>query len=153
MTAPPGRLLGVDHGRKVIGLAVSDRSGLLATPLRLLRRRSRQEDFARLAAIVAEEEACEVIVGLPVPPPGFVGHSQADMVRLWAGRLAAAVPVPVRLWDETLSTEEAERLSRESGRRREGRVDDRAAAVILQSYLNALREGHEPPPAVLPLDG
>lgn len=153
MTRPPGRLLGIDYGRKVIGLAVSDPGGLLASPLRLLRRRSRQEDFAIIAAIAEETGAREIVVGVPLPPPDYEGYSQADTVRRWAGRLAAAVPLPVRLWDETLSSEEAERLGREAGRRRPARIDDRAAAVILQSYLDALREGVDPPPAVPPAEG
>ncbi len=152
MSNPPGRLLGIDHGRRVIGLATSDSLGLLASPLRLLRRRSRQEDFVQIAAIVKEVEACEIIVGIPLPPPDFQGRSQADMVRRWAGRLAAAVPVPVRLWDETLSSEEAAHLLRERGGRHRERIDDAAAAVMLQSYLDALREGFAPPPAVVPAD-
>ncbi len=151
MTGPPGRLLGIDHGRHVIGLATSDRIGLLASPLRLLKRRSRQEDFAAIAVIVTAEQASEIIVGVPLPPPGYEGYSQADTVRRWAGRLAAAVPVPVRLWDETLSSEEAAHLLAEGGNHNRARIDDAAAAVILQSYLDALREGFDPPPPVPPL--
>lgn len=150
MTPPPGRLLGIDHGSKVIGLATSDATGLLATPLCLLRRRSKVEDFAQIAEIVAQENACEIIVGVPEPVPGYQGYSQADHIRRWAGRLAAAVTVPVRVWDETLSSEEAKRLLQERGRRRDSRIDAQAAAVILQSYLDALREGIAPPPAVVP---
>jgi len=151
MTLPSGRLLGIDHGSKVIGLAVSDPTGLLATPLRLLRRRSKAEDFACIATIVAQEHIREIIVGVPEPIPGYQGYSQADRVRRWAGRLAAAVTVPVRVWDETLSSEEAERLLRERDHHRDGRIDAQAAAVILQSYLDALREGVEIPPAVAPI--
>ncbi len=148
MSQPPGRLLGIDYGRKVIGLAVSDPTGLLATPLQLLRRRTNKEDFARIARIAAKAGAVEIIVGVPLPPPDFEGYSQADTVRRWASRLAAAVPVPVRLWDETLSSEEAERLYRDHNRRQRDRIDDLAAAVILQSYLDALREGFAPPPVI-----
>lgn len=151
MTVPPGRLLGIDHGRRVIGLATSDRIGLLASPLRLLERRSRREDFAAISTIVAEEQAHEIIVGVPLPPPDFAGYSQADTVRRWAGRLAAAMTVPVRLWDETLSSEEAAYLLAESDQPDRARIDDAAAAVILQSYLDALREGFDPPPPVSPL--
>lgn len=148
MTAPPGRLLGIDHGRKVIGLAVSDRTGLLATPLSLLRRTSKRADFAAIAAIVAQEDAQEIIVGVPLPPPGYEGYSQADTVRLWASRLAAAVPVPVRLWDEAHSSAEASHLLDEGNRKKRERIDDAAAAVILQRYLDALRAGASPPSAV-----
>jgi putative Holliday junction resolvase len=153
MTTPQGRLLAIDHGRKVLGLAVSDATGLLATPLRRLPRHSRREDFAAIAAIVQEVGAREIVVGIPLPPPGFEGHSQADTVRLWASRLAATVDVPVRLWDETLSSEEASRLLYDAGRDGAGRHDEAAAAVILQSYLDSLREGLAAPPAVAPAQG
>jgi putative Holliday junction resolvase len=151
MTPPPrGKLLGIDYGRKIIGLATSDRIGLLASPVGLLKRKSKKEDFARIAALVMELDAVEIICGVPLPPPGYEGHSQADTVRLWASRLAAAVPVPVRLWDETHSSEEAARLLDDSGQHGRERVDDAAAAVILQSYLDALRHGAAVPPAVEP---
>lgn len=150
MTPIPGRLLGIDHGRKVIGLAVSDRNGLLATPLQLLKRRSRKEDFVAIASLAEKEEAQEIIVGLPVPPPDFVGYSQANSVRLWASRLAGAVALPVRLWDETLSSVEARHLASESQQEHPERIDHLAAAVILQSYLDALRAGEATPPPVEP---
>ena len=153
MTNFPGRLLAIDHGRKVLGLAVCDRIGLLATPLRRLERRSRREDFATIAALVQETGACEIVVGVPLPVPGYEGYSQADTVSLWAARLAAAVDVPVRLWDESFSSEEAARLLRDAGRDSTGRHDEVAAAVILQSYLDSLREGFAVPPAVAPSQG
>jgi putative Holliday junction resolvase len=153
MTPPSGRLLAIDHGRKVLGLAVCDVTGLLATPLRRLLRRSRQEDFAAIASIVQEVGAQAIVVGLPLPPPGYEGYSQADTVRLWASRLAAAVDVPVRLWDETFSSEDASRLLADDGHDSRGRHDEVAAAVILQSYLDSLREGFAVPPAVAPFEG
>ena len=149
----PGRLLAIDHGRKVLGLAVCDSTGLLASPLRRLQRRSRRQDFAAIAAIVREVGAAEILVGVPLPPPGHEGYSQADTVRLWASRLAAAVDVPVRLWNEALSSEEAARLLTDAGREGTGRHDEIAAAVILQSYLDSLREGFAVPPAVAPAQG
>lgn len=152
MTLVPGRLLGIDYGSKIVGLATCDGIGLLASPLRLLKRRSKREDFAEIARIVEEVGAVEIIVGIPLPPPDFEGYSLADTVRLWASRLAAAVPVPVRLWDETLTSEEAERMLRDAGRDPRERVDDAAAAVILQSYLDSLREGFAVPPAVAPAE-
>jgi putative Holliday junction resolvase len=151
MTHPPGKLLGIDHGRKVIGLATCDPLGIVASPLRLLHRKSKKEDFATIAAIVTEIGAVEIICGVPLPPPDFEGYSQADTVRLWAGRLAAHVAVPVRLWDETLSSEEAAYRIDESGAGARDRIDDAAAAVILQSYLDALREGFDYPPVVEPV--
>lgn len=136
----PGRLLGIDHGLKVIGLAVCDATGLIARPLELLVRTSRKADFARINAVIARERIVACIVGLPVQPDWVTGYTQADRVRLWAGRLAAAVPVPVYLWNERLSSWEAEERLAEAGARRPERVDAAAAAVILQSFLDALRE-------------
>jgi putative Holliday junction resolvase len=150
MTPIPGKLLGIDYGGRIIGLATCDRLGIVATPLGLLKRKSKKEDFARIAAIVARIGAHEIICGLPLPTEGFDGYSMADTVRLWASRLAAAVPVPVRLWDESLTSDEAAFLLEDSGARHGERIDDAAAAVILQSYLDALREGFEAPPAVEP---
>lgn len=136
-----GRWLGIDHGLKVLGIAVSDPSGLLARPLMLLERRSKAEDFAAIARLVEEHEVEGIVVGLPTQP-GAARAKQAESVRLWAGRLAAATPAPVWLWDESFSSLEAERRLEESGRRRRpgARIDDLAAAVILQSFLDARRE-------------
>ncbi|MFC1960218.1 Holliday junction resolvase RuvX [Chloroflexota bacterium] len=147
----PGKLLGIDYGRKVIGLATCDTLGMMASPYGLLKRKSKREDFAKIQGIVVEIGAKEIICGIPLPPPGFQGYSQADTVRLWAGRLAAMVKIPIRLWDETLSSEEAERILHDAGQHRE-RIDDAAAAVILQSYLDSMREGLPQPPIIAPVD-
>jgi len=150
-TSPfPGRLLGIDHGLKVIGLAVCDPTGLIARPLQLLRRTSRQEDFARIKAILAEQGAVGVVVGLPVSPPEITVYTQADRVRRWASRLAAAIPVPVYLWNERYSSQEAEELLAAAGKDRPDRIDAVAAAVILQSFLDALRDEGLPWPAPVP---
>ncbi len=146
----PGRLLAIDQGEKIIGLAVCDASGTLARPLSLLRRKSKKEDFARINTAITEQKAVAVIVGLPESPPGVEGHTRADTVRLWASRLAAAITIPVYLWDERYSTWEAEELLAGTARKRGERVDDVAAAVILQSFLDALRDGQPWPAAVPP---
>jgi len=142
----PGRLLGIDHGLKIIGLAVCDPTGLIARPLRLLRRTSRRADFAAIARIIAEQGAIAVVVGLPLSPPHIAAHTQADTVRLWASRLAAAIPVPVYLWNERYSSQEAADLLAEVGRSQPERADAVAAAVILQSFLDALRDEGVPWP-------
>jgi putative Holliday junction resolvase len=147
----PGRLLGIDHGLKVIGLAVCDPTGLIARPLQLLHRTSKQDDFARINAIIAEQGAVGVVVGLPVSPPEITVYTQADRVRLWASRLAAAIPVPVYLWNERYSSQDAEELIAAAGKDRPDRIDAVAAAVILQSFLDALRdEGFPWPEPVTP---
>ncbi|MBN1202443.1 MAG: Holliday junction resolvase RuvX [Anaerolineae bacterium] len=148
----PGRLLGIDHGLKVIGLAVSDPTGLLARPLQLLHRTSKQADFAVINTILTEQDAAAVIVGLPESPPHITAHTQADTVRLWASRLATATPVPVYLWNERYSSQDAEDLLTEAGRPRPERIDAVAAAVILQSFLDALRAGAPWPDPVSPAD-
>jgi putative Holliday junction resolvase len=142
----PGRLLGIDHGPRTLGLAICDPTGLIARPLRILRRTSRQADFAQIAALIAEHGAVGVIVGLPVPPPPYADSPQMQQVRRWAARLAAALDVPVYLWNERYSTDEAlERLT-EAGRKLPRREDAVAAAVILQSFLDALRDEDFPWP-------
>lgn len=148
----PGRLLGIDHGLKTIGLAVCDPTGLIARPLRILRRTSRQADFAQIAALIAEHGVVGVIVGLPVPPPPYTDSPQADQVRRWAARLAAALDVPVYLWNERYSSDEALELLAEAGRKLPRHEDAVAAAVILQSFLDALRdEGFPWPEPVMPV--
>ncbi len=144
-----GRLLGIDHGTVVIGLAISDPNRILARPLQLLRRSSRDQDFAAINTIIAEQNAAGIIVGLPETSPGFSGVSQAETVRLWAARLAGRVAVPVYLWNETLSTDEARRIAAERGLYPE-RVDDLAAAVILQTFLDEHPSGAVYPPPVRP---
>ena len=146
----PGRLLGIDHGLKVIGLAVCDPTGLIARPLQLLRRTSKQEDFARINAIIVEQGAVGAVVGLPVSPPEITVYTQADQVRLWASRLAAAIPVPVYLWNERYSSQDAEELLAAAGKDRPDRIDAVAAAVILQSLLDALRDEGFPWPEPVP---
>jgi putative holliday junction resolvase len=133
----PGRLLGIDHGTKVIGLAVCDALWISARPLQLLNRKSRAADFATINAIIARQQVEAIIVGLPLQPPGYDNATREEMVRRWAGRLAAAVTIPVYLWEEQFSTHEAERLMDEVGRSVEGRIDAHAAAVILQSFIDA----------------
>ncbi len=145
-----GRLLGIDHGTKVIGLAICDSAWIAARPLQLLRRRTREQDFAEIRAIIAQQHIAGVVVGLPEQPADSTGKNaaQANMVRRWASRLAAAIKVPVYLWQEQFSSLEAQALSDEAGLRRGQRIDDRAAAVILQSFIDAHSEGTPLPPPI-----
>jgi putative Holliday junction resolvase len=139
---PVGRLLGIDHGIKRIGLAVSDATGLVAHELLVLKRKSRAEDFARLNQIAAEQQVVALVVGLPtnesVSPSG---HSQADTVRLWAERLQQTTSLPIILWDEQLTSHDARQLARQQRRKPDQPIDDLAARLILQSYLDALHAG------------
>ncbi len=144
----PGRFLGVDYGLRVLGLALCDPTGLIARPLEVWVRRSKREDFAHIQSVIAAHEVVGCVVGLPVSPPHVQGYTQADRVRLWASRLAAAVSVPVYLWNERYSTQEATELLAEAERPTPQRRDAVAAAVILQSFLEAMREGLPWPEAV-----
>lgn len=149
----PGRLLGIDYGLKIIGLAISDPTGLIARPLQLLERASKKEDFARINALITEYEIAAVICGLPESPPEITEYTQADRVRLWASRLATAIPVPVYLWNERYTSQYAADILKESGQERPDRIDDVAAAVILQLFLDARRdEGIDWPERVDPAE-
>ena len=136
------RVLGLDLGSKRIGVAVSDRSGTVATPLTVLRRgRSQAEDHREIARLVDEEEAEAVVVGLPINMDGTEGRA-ASGARAEVARLATVVAVPVHLHDERLTTVEADRVLMEARMRAEARrrvVDKVAAAVMLQSWLDARR--------------
>lgn len=138
----PGRLIGVDHGIKRIGVATCDLSWLVARELLVLKRRSRQEDFAHLNEIATEQDAVGFVVGLPsdldAPPDTY---TQADTVRLWVERFSATTTLPIILWDETLSSEDAKGLAKQQRRKRDDPIDDLAARLILQSYLDAMRDG------------
>ena len=136
------RTLALDVGERRVGVAISDPLGLWARPLQVLTRRSRQEDYRAIASLVAEHEVSRVVVGHPIGLSGESGP-QARRVERYAAGLAEHLNVPVVLWDERLSTAEAEQVLREAGEpshRYRSRLDAVAAAVILQSYLNAREE-------------
>jgi putative holliday junction resolvase len=136
------RALGLDLGTKRIGVAVSDRSGTLASPLTVIERgRSRRADHARIADLVRAEEADCVVVGLPLGLSGYAGRA-AQAARSEAEVLATVVGVPVETHDERFTTVTAERSLAEAGvtgRARRQVIDKAAAAVILQSWLDARR--------------
>ena len=135
-----GVRLGIDPGDARIGVARSDPSGMLATPVETVRRG--KGDLARIMEILAEENAVEVVVGLPRSLSGREGPA-AVKVREFALDLARRVaPVPVRLCDERLTTVSAEAMLRDRGRKgakRRAVVDQAAAVVILQQALETER--------------
>jgi putative Holliday junction resolvase len=142
----PGVRLGLDPGDARIGVARSDPSGFLATPVETVPRG--RGDVARILAILAEEEAIEVVVGLPRSLKGGEGPSAAK-VRVFVADLARQVaPVPVRLVDERLTTVSAEAMLRDRGRKggkRRAVVDQAAAVLILQHALDSERATGRPP--------
>lgn len=135
------RILAVDPGEKRIGIALSDPTGTLASPLLILNHVSRPIDAAAIAGIAREQNAERIIIGQALDEegqPSFQGRR--------AGRLAEAIAgqteLPVELWDESTSTMQARAFQAEMGvsrKKRQGHIDDVAAAVILQSYLEAHR--------------
>ena len=140
-----GVRLGVDPGDARIGVARSDPSGILATPVETVRRGS--GDLRRIHRILEEEGAVEVVVGLPRSLGGGEGPAAAK-ARAFAARLARRVaPVPVRLVDERLTTVTAEAMLRDQrkGAKRRAVVDQVAAVVILQQALDAERATGTPP--------
>jgi len=135
--------LGVDVGTVRVGVAVSDPSGALATPLvTLARDEPTGRDLAELAALVRERAAVGVVVGLPVTLRGQEGAS-ARMARDYAAALAALIePVRVELCDERLTTVSAQRALAERGVRGKPRravIDQAAAVVLLQHWLDSRR--------------
>ena len=137
------RILGVDPGEKRIGIAVSDPTGTIANPLTVVKHVSRPVDAAAIAALAAEHEAGLIVVGQSLDEngePTFEGRR--------AARLAAAIreqcSLPVELWDEGFSTQKA-RAARialgASRKKRRGHLDDLAATVILQGYLDEHHHG------------
>jgi putative Holliday junction resolvase len=149
-----GVRLGVDPGDARVGVARSDPSGFLATPVETLRRG--KGDLARIARLVVEDEVVEVVVGLPRSLSGGEGPA-ATKVRQFAARLAERVaPVPVRLVDERLTTVSAEAMLRDRGRKgrqRRGVVDQAAAVLILQHALDTERATGAPPGEPVERDG
>lgn len=153
-----GVRIGVDVGSVRVGVAASDPSGLLATPVRTLARdtSATAADLAELGRLVAEVEALEMVVGLPRTLAGEEGPAAVE-ARQYARRLAVLVaPVAVRLVDERLTTVDAHRSLRESGvdgRRQRAVVDQAAAVLILQAALDAERSSGRPPGELVRPDG
>jgi putative Holliday junction resolvase len=136
-----GRILALDVGERRIGVAVSDPLQIVARPLSVIRRAARTQDFARIGHLVREQEAVRLVCGYPLSLDGSEGP-QGRRVRRYAESLEQAVQVRVVLWNESYSTVEAEDVMqmtqpRLTPRERREWVDAVAAAVILQSYLDA----------------
>jgi len=144
LSVPPrrrrgGRVMGVDVGTVRVGVALSDATGTLASPLETVKRAKDESDLDRLAALVVEHEVTEVVVGEPRHLSGASGASAEDAdaySRALAGRIG---DVPVHLVDERLSTVTAAQSLREAGRDSRAQrsvIDQAAAVVILQQFLD-----------------
>lgn len=134
-----GRILAIDYGARRMGLAVSDPLGITAQGLETLERKNKRTDFARLESVLREYEVREIVLGLPLRMSGETG-AQSLKVAEFAESLRRRFQLPVHLWDERLTSAEANRLLREaevSSRKRAQAVDRMAAVLILQSFLAA----------------
>src|SRR4029079_2139963 len=129
------RIVALDHGAARGGVAVSDPTGTLATPLAAVERPDTKRGLAALARLVEDQGAERVLVGLPLTMRGEEGE-QAERARTFAERLERRISVPVELHDERLTTRLAERTGGE------GDADSRAAAHLLESYLASTRAGN-----------
>jgi putative Holliday junction resolvase len=139
--APGARLLGLDLGEKTIGLALSDRLLMVATPLETLKRGKFAADAARLDTIISEQGIGGLVVGLPLNMDGSDGPS-AQSARAFGRNWVNRSPLPLIFWDERLSTMAVTRtlLDADTSRKRRGEVVDKmAAAYILQGALDRLR--------------
>ena len=140
LTPSKPRILALDLGKKRIGLAVSDPLRITAQGLPNLERTNKRADLAAIDALVKEREIGLLLMGNPINMRGSEGR-QSAWVREFASALEAYTRVPVRLWDERLTSVEAGRVLRESGisiARRAAAVDRLSAVILLQSYLDSL---------------
>ena len=136
---PPlrGRVLALDVGSRRIGVAVSDPFGITAQGLDTLQRKNKKTDFAQLENVIKKYEVVELVVGYPLRLSGEIGI-QAEKMTLFAEELAKRFQIPVHLWDERLTSTEANRLLRESEisiEKRAKAVDRLAAVLILQAWM------------------
>jgi putative Holliday junction resolvase len=132
------RILAVDPGEKNIGLAISDPTGTIANPLEVIHHKSRQADAATIVQIAQEQQAGEIVVGQNLDEDGQPSYEGRRAARL-ASAIRSQTELPVKLWDESFSTQSALQSRREMNlprRKRRGHQDAIAAAVILQSYLD-----------------
>jgi len=137
--ARPSRILGLDVGSRTIGMAVSDLLGITAQGLKTIRRKNKRHDFEALETIIRDYQVSEIVVGLPLRMSGQEG-TQSDKMRQFAAELGRRFGLPVHLWDERLTSAQANRVLIQGNVRRDKRkekVDKMAAAILLQSYLDA----------------
>ncbi len=134
------RVLALDHGTVRVGIAVSDELGMIARPLEFIPAEPWGEFLKRLNQLLIELKAEQIIVGLPRNMDGSSGPA-AEKVRAFVAKLRETITLPIRTWDERLTTVQAHRMLREAGhssRNQKSKVDASAAAVLLQSYLDNL---------------
>jgi putative Holliday junction resolvase len=135
------RLIGIDAGTKTLGLALSDVARFIASPLETIKRTKFSADAARLLQLIDEHQVCALVLGWPLNLDGTMGP-RAQATRAFARNVNKLTPLPILLWDERLTTAEAERMliSADASRKRRADVIDKlAATIILQGALNRMR--------------
>ncbi|MGG6310955.1 Holliday junction resolvase RuvX [Paenibacillus macerans] len=133
------KILGLDYGDRRIGVAVSDAFGWTAQGVEVIERRKEDVEFDRIAELVRQHEVEEIVVGLPKNMNGSIGP-RGEICMAFADDLRSRLNLPVRLWDERLTTVSAQRTLLEadvSRKKRKGVVDKMAASLILQNYLDS----------------
>jgi putative Holliday junction resolvase len=136
------RVLGLDVGSRTIGMAVSDPLGITAQGLPTLRRTNKRGDYARLDSVLREYAVTEIVVGYPLRLSGAEG-TQSEKMQVFAEELRKKFKLPVHLWDERLTSSQANRILRDADlsiKKRGEAVDRMAAVLILQSWMEA-RDG------------
>jgi putative holliday junction resolvase len=136
------RVLGLDVGSKTIGIAISDPLGITAQGLETIRRKNKRLDFEQLAGLLQKYEVSEIVVGYPLRLSGAEGR-QSEKMQLFADELRKKFGLPVHLWDERLTSSQANRVLREaelSIEKRGKAVDRLAAVLILQNWMDARRQ-------------
>jgi putative Holliday junction resolvase len=140
LTSAPSRILALDLGKRRIGLAVSDPLGITAQGLPNLVRTTKRADLDELERLIREHEARMILLGNPIGMRGAEGR-QSGWVREFAEAIEKRTGLPVKLWDERLTSVEAGRVLRASGisiEKRAAAVDRLSAVILLQSYLDAV---------------
>jgi putative Holliday junction resolvase len=135
------RILAVDHGEKRIGLAISDPTATIASPLRVIEHVSRLMDAAQVANLASENNVALIVIGQSYDDAGKPNLAGRRAAR-FAEALKGQTPIPVILWDESFSTQDARAARIEMGvsrKKRAGHMDELAAVMILKSYLEANR--------------
>ncbi len=137
------RILALDHGSKRIGVAISDELKMIAQPLEFIPADPFPDFLARLKELISQYEVETILVGLPRNMDGSYGPA-ALKVREFVAVLGDAVAIPIRTWDERLTSVQANRFLTQANVRRHDRkakIDKTAAAILLQSYLDSLTGG------------
>jgi putative Holliday junction resolvase len=140
--APRPRVLGLDVGSKTIGIAISDPLGITAQGLETIRRKNKRLDFEQLAQLVRKYEVSEIVVGYPLRLSGAEGR-QSEKMQHFADDLRKKFGLTVHLWDERLTSSQANRVLREaelSIEKRGKAVDRLAAVLILQNWMEARKQ-------------